>query len=514
MGWIQAALIWVGTFVVGRLLRRRPKVEKPVPGTFSAEEMPVVSEATAIPVVWGTVRLDSVNVLWYGNTATREVRDGNTVVGHRYYLTLQYGLCVGPIDRVIGVEWDGLQPEVCSRINWTTYDQIFYRQWNLFGGDRQEGGIYVEIRAYRGRPDQRPDSHLVQKVGTAMPAYPHLAYLVVRGNPFPHSDDDPCVLVLNLPGWTCPCPDHDFDMCIGERAAYMGTSPLLHPLAVEVQRVDACNPLALTGGAHDIDGDANPANMLYEILHDEVWGLGIADERGIDRASFVAAGQTLAAEQLGLSMVLDGAREAKEVIEEILRHIDGVLALNPDTGLLELRLIRGDYVVDDLPEFGPNEIRSLTFSRPALDTLSNSARATFPNRSERYKACVVTAQDLAGIQQRGAEVVEDVSYPAVTNAALAQRLAARDLKVVSYPWARVTFSVDRSAWNLRQGSAFRLTWPDLGISSMVCRVSRIAPGDLLKSEITVDAIEDVFGVSWTAYGPIPQSGWEDPFQSE
>ena len=126
----------------------------------------------------------------------------------------------------------------------------------------------------------------------------------------------------------------------------------------------------------------------------------------------------------------------------------------------------------------------------------------------------MTAQDLAGIQQRGDEVVEDASYPAVSNAMLAQKLAARDLKVVSHPWARVSFGVDRSAWNLRQGSPFRLDWPELGISGMVCRVSRISPGDLVKGEIAIDAVEDVFGVSWAAYGPMPASGWEDPFESE
>jgi hypothetical protein len=49
---------------------------------------------------------------------------------------------------------------------------------------------------------------------------------------------------------------------------------------------------------------------------------------------------------------------------------------------------------------------------------------------------------------------------------------------------------------------------------MVCRVSRISSGDLHKGEIAIDAIEDVFGVSWTPYGPIPPSGWEDPFEGE
>ena len=514
MGWWVAIIVWIGSLVAGRLLRRRPHVPVPEPGNFDASNMPTASEARPVPVVWGTVRLDSPNVLWYGGQTTREVKQDGQVVGHRYYLTLQYGLCIGPIDKVLAIEWDGLRPTpYCSAFGWT-YDEFFYRQSGLFGGNYQEGGIFADIRAYKGKSFQEPDSHLADKIGAPVPGYPHLAYLVMRGLPYPHSEIDPCIYFrTHLPGeWLCPCPEYDVGTCVDERAAYVGTAPILHPMAVEVQRVGECNPLGLIGG--DIHGDANPANMIYEILHDTIWGLGIADEDGIDKASFIAAGEALWSEGFGLSMIMDQAKTAKEVIDEILRHIDGVLALDPDTGLVQLRLIRGDYLVDELPEFGPNEIHDFHFTRPSLDTLSNSVRVTYPDRSEHYKVVVVTAQDLANIQQRGEEVVEDVTYQGISNSALAQRLAARDLKVLSYPWAQMSFNVDRSAWNLRQGSPFVLDWPDLGISGMVCRVTRISPGDLTKGEISIDAIEDVFGVSWTAFGPIPPSEWEDPYQGE
>lgn len=525
MGWFVAVLWYIGASIAHGALRRylTGKADTPDPlrpETFEPEHFPIATEASPVPVVYGTVRLDSVNVLWYGAPATRPVDYGGTTVGHRYYVTLHYGLCLGPIDYVVRVEWDDLQPEMHGVIYGAVYDRFFYRQPLLFGGDFEAGGIYTEIRAYKGTSTQPPDSHLEAKVGTDLPGHPNLAYLVVRGNPYPHSTADPCIRMELEPGWQCPCTDYLYEptLCIAERGAYIGTSPQLHPMAVEVRRVAQCNALGIQG--YDINGDANPANMIYEILRgirdtsgELLWGLGISNAY-IDVDSFEEAGGTLAAEDLGLSMKVDGDANARAVIEDILRHIDGVLILDHRTGLLGLRLIRNDYVVGELQEFGPDEIRTLSFTRPALESLSNVVRVTYMDRSERYKTRVVTAQDLAAVQQRGEQIVVETSYSGVTNSALAQKLAARDLKVVSYPWARINMTVDRTAWKLRQGSVFKLNWPDLGISGLACRVNRIAPGDLTKGEIEIDASEDVFGVSWTAYGPIPPSGWEDPFQSQ
>ncbi len=517
MAWWLHALVYVGTYLYGRYVKGRPKKpEKPKPQEFDPENMPIATESSAIPIVYGTVRLDAVNVLWYGAPATREVKYEGTTVGHRYYLTVQYGLCLGPIDHVTKVEWDELPADLHGLIYGTHYDRLFYRVPLLFGGSFEGGGIYTEIRAYKGTADQPPDSHLEAKVGTDMPGYPYLAYLVMRGTPYPHSTQDPCIRV-EYEGISCPCSDYTAlpPECISQRSAYVGTAPQLHSMAVELYRLAACNPLGIYG--YDIDGDANPANMLYEIIRgvrtpagNLLWGLGIADT-WINVISFETAGDTLFAEGLGLSMTIPGNAEARDVIDDILRHIDGVLILEPRTGKLALKLIRGDYVVGNLPQLGPDEIGSLRFNRPGVEALANVVRVTYTDRSERYKPRVVTAQDLAGVQQRGEQVVTDVSYLGVSNSAIAQKLAARDLKAASYPWAQINMTVGRGAWELRQGSVFKLNWPDLGISGLVCRVNRIAPGDLTKGEIEIDAVEDVFGVSWTAYGPIPPSGWDDPY---
>jgi hypothetical protein len=55
-----------------------------------------------------------------------------------------------------------------------------------------------------------------------------------------------------------------------------------------------------------------------------------------------------------------------------------------------------------------------------------------------------------------------------------------------------------------------LNWPALGITGMVCRVTRPAGGELANGMLTLEAVEDSFAVSGTGYGPVPASGWVDP----
>jgi len=126
------------------------------------------------------------------------------------------------------------------------------------------------------------------------------------------------------------------------RRVYLGTSPYIKAVSFVVRRCP--NGLALTGGAENIDGDANPAAMIYDILISPASENGLGLPVGfLDVAAFRSVGQTLATEGLGLSMLQDRGTTAKDLVLEILRHIDGVIYVEPTTGLLTIRLIRNDY---------------------------------------------------------------------------------------------------------------------------------------------------------------------------
>ena len=79
-------------------------------------------------------------------------------------------------------------------------------------------------------------------------------------------------------------------------------------------------------------------------------------------------------------MVFDGAQSAKDAIATILDHIDGVVYREPTTGLLTMRLIRKDYVEEDLPVLDESNCELESFSRPGITTLRNLVRISYVER--------------------------------------------------------------------------------------------------------------------------------------
>jgi hypothetical protein len=272
------------------------------------------------------------------------------------------------------------------------------------------------------------------------------------------------------------------------------------------------NQLGLTAGAHDIDGDANPACILYELLTDDRWGMRMAPAL-INTASFVAVGDALAAEGFGLSLQQTDQTDPEKIINEVLRHIDGVIYPDPTTGLVSMALIRDDYDPESLVELDDDAIIDMEeFGRARSDELTNKLMLRYVDRDQEYDEKVATAIDLAGVASLGRVVTQDVSFLGISNAALAQRVAARELKGLAYPFASVRLKVNRKAWRLRPGSPFKFSFAPLGVEGMVCRVVRMSLGPITDGVIRIEAVEDAFGADWTAYSPPAPSQWVYPLQ--
>ena len=264
-------------------------------------------------------------------------------------------------------------------------------------------------------------------------------------------------------------------------------------------------------GIHDIDGDANPALAIYDLLTHPVYGLRKRDSI-IDLASFDYAARVLFAEGLGISMNIDTPTDADSLIGDILRHIDGVLYNDPQTGLYTLKLARADYDPATLPELSVDDIlEAPDYSRGSWSETTNEVKVTFTDRSQNYQQNVsAPAQDTANIAIVGTLNSETVDFKGISNAKTAALVAARALKTLSYPLAKLTIKANRRAWKLRPGGCFRFTWTPFGIEDQVFRVARIGYGKVDDGTITIDAVEDIFGLSIVAFTPPSGSGWIDP----
>lgn len=265
---------------------------------------------------------------------------------------------------------------------------------------------------------------------------------------------------------------------------------------------------AVMGGLHT-QLDMNPAHIIRECLTDTEWGMGYLDA-DVDDDSFRASADALHSEQMGMSLLWTKQIEIEEFVREILKHINAVLRVDRRTGKFQLKLIRDDYVADDLLTFGPGNIERLTdFSRPSFGELVNSVTVNYWDPVSGGDASL-TVQDLALSEAQRAVVNTTLQYPGFTNRTLAARIAERDLRTLSTPLVSCVLYVDSSAKDLGVGDVFKLTWPDYLIEGMVMRITQIAYGNGRVNKIKITATQDVFALPESvAFEPEPPA-WEDP----
>lgn len=483
--WVVQAIIAVAVIIVGELLRPKPKIEDPKPSALGDFNFPTATEGRAIPVVWGTVKIAGPNVVWYGDLKTVAIRKKQktglwsskmVTIGFKYHLGIQHALCFGKIDEFIGFNLEDRAVTLGGKTVTTDTTTFTMDQLTLFGKEDQEGGVSGSVRVYHGTYTQQPNDYLEAKIGEPLPAYRPVCQVVFEG-------------------------------------CYLGNSGRMPKPEFILRRTP--NPLGLADGKHNIGGDANPANMIFEIMTDRVWGMGIPASL-IDTDAFIAVGNTLAAEGFGLSMVVDNEQGGENLLSEIVRHIDGVVYNDFVTGKFKIALVRDDYNPETIPVYDESKITSgsLEFSRASWEDTQNTVKIKYVDREQNYTQRVIQHQDIANISVRGGQIeAEEYDFTGVSNPTLANKIAARVLQTVASPLSRVNFTATRHAASLRPGDVFKLSWAELGITSVVYRVTEVEYGTLDNPEVRVSAIEDIFSVSTVAYETPNPSGWTNPFGS-
>lgn len=288
---------------------------------------------------------------------------------------------------------------------------------------------------------------------------------------------------------------------------YVGTSSYLKPIAPIVRRCP--DPLAQGAGVANISGDANPVLAVYELLTDLRYGLGIPAVR-VDDVGFKAAAVICATEGLGISMQFDTQASADQLIGEILRHCDGLLYSDPQTGLWSISLARGGYDPSTLPLLTVDSASAQDFSRGSWRETTNEATIRFASRINNFNDRMVKAYDAANIQVTGEVRPQTIDFKGISSEAAAALVAIRVLKTLTYPLSKIKIVANRTAWKFRPGGLFRFTWVPLGIVNQVFRITRIGYGSLTDGKITIDAVEDIFGINSTTFVAPPASGWVNP----
>jgi hypothetical protein len=480
-------LLFSASVVLGQLFR--PKIAPPKPASLSDLDFPTAEETRSIAKAYGTVLLKAPNVVSvtdfssepikqsFRNPATLFLTKKSTTVGFRYFCGIEMSLCY---------RFDSLlQINIGDKVAWTgnvtTDSEILINNKTLFGGDDPtsggNGGVYGYLGVHVGLPNASKDAYLVSEYGNYS-AHRGVGYVVWKGQ---HR---------------------------AKGSGYLGNNTRVDPWAFVVRSLPANIPGA-TAYANINSGDANPAEVIYDIMRNSEYAAGMNGAL-IDDASFAAAAQIYYTDGIGFSALWDTSKPCRDVINGILQLTDSLLYSDMATGKMVLKPARANYDISTLPVYDESNILALSaYSRGAWDETTNEVKVPYVDRFNDFITRTAPAQDLANQRIQGGTVSSNVQHVGISNSATAANIAMRDLKALTTPLAKITIQMNRQAYKMVPGGVFKFTWLKIKdergnpIQNMVMRCIGVKYGDTNQPIIEIDAVEDVFNATSNVFAAPP-----------
>lgn len=383
-------------------------------------------------------------------------------VGYKYSLGMHFILCAGPVDKVSKLYVDG-------REAWSGDSSVTptasINQPNLFGGESREGGVVGSVDIMHGTTTQPVNDYLQSR----LPNQPAGGIPAFRG-----------VVSLVL------------------RKVYVGMNPYLKPWSAIVSRIFT----TVNGGPQwypekaAIGEDMNPIHIVRELLtaSNSDWGGGI-DATDIDDLNFRAAADQLYSEDFGLSFLWRQDSTIFDFIQEIMRHIDGVLTRDRLSGKFVIKLIRDDYDFNLLPVVDTTIFQKIVKQKTSdVGQLPNQVVVKYWDRAI-LETRTVTIQNLALVDTVGYVNSTTINYPGVCTESMASRLASRDVRSVSTPLTTLTIQCNKLAGKYMSGDVIRLDIPhEVGIPDSAWRVVTVS-FDQGSDNVQLELIEDLFATT-------------------
>lgn len=473
MTWIMAGLFLISLIMMARM---QPKIEGQKAAGIEDFQFPSAAERP-IQVVFGTRKVSGPNVLWYGDLQARPIYEKikmlfstkKTVIGHKYFMGMQLGVCHGEDAKLKAVYF-------ADDLAWSgsvggMYGESFeINKPDLFGGPEGGGGASGKVTFYSGNRYQKACDYLISKLGLSLVSpLRGLAYAVFEG-------------------------------------FYIGNSASPAAISFVVSRMPKGPKSNLVTSIGD---DANPAYIIYELLTDRKFGAAIPKNL-IDGQSFIDAAHVLQTESFGLSLVIDSASSAGQVISELQKVIQASLVDDPKTGKIMLKLVRSDYDPADLFEINETNIRAVSdYTSGSLDTAINEVRVKYLAREFEYQERTAIAQNNGLRVHKGDVETKTISMFQISNQSIAAKVAQRELVASSSPMKTCTVECTRALSDVLVGDVLKMSWRVLGIEQQIMRVTSVDLGRPGDGAIRMTLAQDVFGVFNSVYANA-ESAWEKP----
>lgn len=503
---IQVGLLIWGTYKY--LTREKPRGPGKEP--FNEQSLPRNQEGTGIPLIYGTVRVRAPVLAHFFGYGVEPNSYGD---GYHYGANMMFILGIPPKQNQVSTLTRMWLGDLCLNDYPPGGDLALVFEPIL-------AGLSLQLRTYHPPPDGGGviGNYAALIAGEVMftdgTGYGGVyAHYVTRftdagfdSTLLPHFKGMLRVMLTDWPPPAVPLKPAGF---------IWGDSPSIDPLSWEVEckpyfDEDLAESYYKTAG---LAGGINPIGVIHDMLTSK-WGkVGLPESR-LDLPTFTAAADVLNTEAHGFSLVIYDPIDATEVIREVCAEIDAVVYEEPTTRQVRVKLIREDDTVGLLPLFddgaNDNVVSVLRFESQSWQDTYNQVRLTYLDRERDYTEQVAMAHDsanIAAVTPAGRLRTLEVSYLGITSAALAAKIAARELRAVSTPLKKVRLAVNRDGYTIRPGDCIRWTSAKYGITEMVLRILDVDFGELEDNRIVLECVQDRFAVSYSIFDPPDEYGF-------
>ena len=253
---------------------------------------------------------------------------------------------------------------------------------------------------------------------------------------------------------------------------------------------------------------ANPVHIIRECLLNPDWGRGkVISESDLDNDSFEAVADILYEEEFGLGLIWNRVSTIDSFINDVLRHIDGILFQHYETKKIHLRLLgavtpwNGRYFrhptalsQDEITAaqnrlLNEHNVRALTAVKmPREDELVNRVIIQY----QPYYAINTVGEALGNdvrIERYGLKS-KSIEYKGIMDAKLAGTVARRDLIQESAGLISCHAAVLPSfAARLNPSDVVRLSWTDLNIELAYMRVMKIVRSSSRHNTVRLELLQ-------------------------
>jgi hypothetical protein len=255
------------------------------------------------------------------------------------------------------------------------------------------------------------------------------------------------------------------------------TSPPLNTVLVAIWEIFLTSAVSAIGGA-------NVASMIYELLTSSVHGVAL-DAAVLDMAAFQTA--AAAVTQMGLSWAVKEKGDARTLIEDILKSVQGALVIS--NGAIGPRLLTGGTVQLTLQ---PDDITGLKQRPGCWYEVPQHATVKYSDINRKFHDTVLS---LPGAGDFGDdEKTVEIKLPMVTDNGVARLIGSRLRTLEALPRNPDTVLCGRGAFQLQFGDVLLINDAARGFDPtlplIIVAIREHGAGDEV---IELDVVPDIFG---------------------